>query len=350
MHCVNRAEALRGICAAASLALVACHSVDAPAQTRWIVPPLFEPHSFRIETELFDVPADLAGEFGPALSEDDELIGFRIDETGRHDALAARARVEPRIVRATRPVVVVRSGERATLLSRSVEAGAPAQSLESDRVSLVVGAAIGSSWAPIDFQLRATWLDLDGRTIAAVEGATPLPNGYRIQSFLLPPSRRANGTAVLGFFTVESIFDDCSRVATLDPGDGIASAVGRLSNVGSVPIRFCVAGDRVPRRIELGDAGAARWEGDERALHVVVGSQARFTCAGDGNRVRVTASGGTLTFIGARNACTNVADGRASRFDSQPTRTGERNAIDLGGEPGNELAGPWQLDPIRPGG
>ncbi|MFN0243499.1 MAG: hypothetical protein ACKVWV_11460 [Planctomycetota bacterium] len=347
---MNRAEALRRVCVV-FLALAACHAVESPARTRWIVPPLFEPHSFRIETELFDVPADLAGEFGPALAEDDELIGFRIDETGRHDALVQRAAADARIVRATRPEVVVRSGERAPLSARSADAAT--QSLESDRVSLVVGAAIGSSWAPIDFQLRATWLDEHGRTIAAVEGATPLPSGYRIQSFLLPPSRRANGTAVLGFFHVESIFDDCSAPATLDPGDGIASAVGRLSNVGSVPIRFCVAGDRVPRRIELGDMGAARWDGDGRELEVVAGAEAVFTCTGDGNRVRATASGGTLTFDGAHNACANEANGAGgTRFVSRPARAGDVNAIDVGGESGNELQGPWQpqLDPIRPGG
>lgn len=348
---MKRPEPLRRICVAAA-ALAACHAVDAPVRTRWIVPPLVEPHSFRIETELFDVPADLAGEFGPALAEDDELIGFRIDETGRRDALVRRAAADARVVRVTRAAVIVRSGERASVVSRSVDASSAAQSLESDHVSLVVGAAIGSGWAPVDFQLRATWLGADGRTIAAVDGATPLPDGYWIQAFLLPPARRADGTAVFGFFRVESIFDECSALATLDPGDGIASAAGRLSNVGGVPIRFCVAGDRVPRRIELGDAGVARWEGDERALHVVAGSQARFTCAGDGNRVLVTASGGTLTFIGTRNVCTNVADGGVSRFDSQPLRTGEWNAIDLGGEPGNELAGPWHLslDPVRPGG
>lgn len=325
--------------------LAACHAVEPSSRTRWVVPPLFDPHSFRIESVLFDVPKELAGEFGPTPSENDALIGFRIDETGRREALEARAKSDARIVRALRPDIVVRSKERAPIPPRAGESLAP---LESDRLSLVAGASVGSSWAPADFALAATWSDANGQRIAGVDGVTPLPANHWIQSFHLPPSNGAAPTAVIGFFHVVPIFDECSEVRTLDPGDGLASEAGRLINVGKVPVHYCVAGDRVPHRVELGDAGEVRWEGDERELVVLVGAHAVFTCSGNANRVRVTASGGRITFVGARNACTNVADGNASRFESRPKRTGEWNAIDLGGE-SNELAGPW-LDPVQRGG
>jgi hypothetical protein len=220
----------------------------------------------------------------------------------------------------------------------------------SDALDIDVRASTSYDFAPVELEISITWHAASGAVIARMRGSAPQPKDQWIVLTCAPAARDAS-PAILGFLRAVPIFDDASPFATLDPGEGIESANGRLSNTGGVAIRFAVDGTRAPNVVELGRDGRARWEGARHALTIRGGAHAEFVCAGRSNALTATFGdadgGGSIVFLGFENRFTNVANGFAgTRFVSRPgaEANGRTNSIDVDGESGNAFEGAWSGD------
>lgn len=337
----------------------ACAAPPERGSIRWVVPPLFEPMAFRIETELYDVPLALAALNGGEASAHYLLLGMRIDEDRTRDVL-----VTSDAKRVSRPAVTVVAGGRAAIPARP---NLGPQLLASDYLDLDVRASISYGVAPIELAIGMVWRGNDDVVLGRTTGTVPLPVGQWIRTLCVPrkeekgPSTDAivlvrgdeapRDLAVFGFVRAVPVHAAQSSLATLDPGDGIRSSKGALSNLGDVAIRFAIDGDGEPVLVDLGASGRACWAGDGHALAIAGGAHAHFACRGRSNTLSVTCGaadgGGVIEFRGERNVCTNVPNGFGrTEFVSSPDRRGGRNSIALGGEPDNVLSGPW--DSIAP--
>lgn len=320
--------------------LLACTTNPPPRTTRWVVPPLFEPKAFRIETVLYDVPLAQAEKLGTKASPTDALLGLRVDEFGTQLALEKSADAIPRKV--MRPPATVTPGELVRIPPRPI-AGDPTA---SDRLELDVRASISNGFAPVELDIALVWRDRSGALLGRTSGNAPQPKDHWIETLCVPPAATQD-LAIFGFVRAVPLFDDASPIASLDPGDGIQSPKGQLSNVGDSSIRFAIDSTGDPVLVELGSAGRATWVGDDHALSVQGGADARFVCRGRSNTLTVTfgtaEGGGKLELLGADNRCINVENGFGrTEFVSQPGVDGGQSRIDLGREPGNTLHGPWR--------
>ncbi len=310
------------------------------APTRWVEPPLFDPKAFRIETVLYDVPLETARGLGLEPSGDGPMIGIRVDETNAREKLDTLA--TSGIRRLDRPPVVAAPGETARVPAR-LDDSEPAA---SDGLDIDVRASTSYDFAPVALEISIAWRD-GSRLLGRMQGSAPQPKDAWIVLTCVPMVRD-DRAAIQGFLRAVPVFDDASPFASLDPGEGIESASGRLSNTGEVAIRYAIDGDRVPVAVELGRDGRAKWEGDHHAITVTGGAEAELVCAGRSNALTATMGdaygGGRIVILGFDNRCTNVANGFArTTFQSRPgaDARGRKNELDLGAEPGNVVEGVW---------
>lgn len=153
--------------------------------------PAREPTGFRIETVFFDLPLARAEALIRPADEREATLGVAIDDGAGLSALESLARVDPDVVRAARPALVVAPEEAAVLRTDGIEA--------SVRVIPVLHEV-----APVRVEIGLRWTSPQGVEIGALpRAAVLLPEGKSLRIACLPPRSDAGGRlAVVAFLSV----------------------------------------------------------------------------------------------------------------------------------------------------